>query len=164
MTTSRYWISASWPISSQYILLQIITPNGLKDINSQLYKKLKSEIKDLDERTIFSQVQFCLTGKAPCNGKGEFFIPDFVAVIEKTNAKGQKYIDVIVLDAKLSKSTNWSPNQTIAKNKDGWVVKSVSDKNTIKGGKIQGFEYDAAVVKNGNFKKIYKEGTDLNVD
>ena len=28
----------------------------------------------------------------------------------------------------------------------------------------QGFEYDEAVVKNGNFKKIYKEGTDLNVD
>jgi hypothetical protein len=136
----------------------------LKDINSQVYKKIKSEIADLDQRTILSQVQFCLTGKAPCNGKGEFFIPDFVAVMEKTNSKGQKYLDVIVLDAKLSKNTSWSPNQTIAKDMNGWVIKSVSPKNIIKGSKVTGFDYGAEVIKNGNFKKIYKEGSNININ
>jgi len=139
--------------------------NQLKDLNSQVYQKLKSKIADLDQRTILSQVQFCLTAKAPCNAKGEYFIPDFVAVREIYDPILKKNIlDVIIFDTKLSKGTSWSPNQTIAQKMEGWVIKSVNNENILKGTKIKGFEYNASVLKNGSFKKIFKEGTEININ
>jgi len=106
-----------------------------------------------------------LTAKAPCNAKGEYFIPDFVAVREIYDPILKKNIlDVIIFDTKLSKGTRWSPNQTIPQKMEGWVIKSVSPDNIIKGQEIKAFKKEAEVLKNGNFKKIYRDVTDININ
>lgn len=122
-------------------------------------------ISDLDQRTILSQVQFCLTAKAPCNAKGEYFIPDFVAVREMYDPILKKnYLDIIIFDTKLSKGTSWSPNQIVAQKMESWVIKSVSDKNIIKGIRPEKFINDGSVIKNGKFRKIFKDGAAINID
>lgn len=68
--------------------------------------------------------------------------------------------------ARVRKNTSgsWSPNQTIAQKMEGWVIKSVSPDNIIKGQEIKAFKKEAEVLKNGNFKKIYRDVTDININ
>ena len=128
----------------------------LNNINSAAYIELKRAIPDLNQRTIYSQVQFCLGGD--CISKNNYWIPDFVAVIEKTNAAGT-YLDVIIIDAKLSAGTGWTINQIAAKGVDGWKIKSTGE--MIKGSNLNLFQKDLNVVKNGNFLRLYRLGTEI---
>ncbi|CEN33819.1 conserved hypothetical protein [Capnocytophaga canimorsus] len=77
--------------------------NELKNKSSQVYKSLKSRISDLDERTILTNVELCISGKYPCKEVGEYFKPDFVAV-KKVFDGDVEFLDIIIIDSKLSKN------------------------------------------------------------
>jgi hypothetical protein len=104
-----------------------------------------------------SQVQFCINGKSICNNAGEYFVADFVAVVEKTNARGQAYLDAIIIDSKLSKGTDFTVNQKVA---DGIIgemtIKSNGD--PIKGQRPTNFTKDGTITKQGSMKKMYSDG------
>ncbi len=72
----------------------------------------------------------------------------------------EKDTDFIKKKITLKSDLDFFPMQSFFKDN----IVSERLKQSIEEDEIKGFEYDAAVVKNGNFKKIYKEGTDLNVD
>ena len=50
--TSRYWISVSWPISNQFIFLQIISPNGLRVALNVGFKQIDEENLVFDNNTL----------------------------------------------------------------------------------------------------------------
>lgn len=111
---------------------------------------------DLEEYSIYSQVQFCLKGD--CLSKGNYWTPDFVLVRTKKIA-GQDVTEAIIVDSKLSAGTGWTPNQTAAQKMTGWNVKSINDKALIKKGSKAGIlAQDTKVVSNSSFKKLYKNG------
>lgn len=127
----------------------------LANPNSQAYKELKRTITDLDEYSIYSQVLFCLKGD--CISKGNYWTPDFVLVKEVENvATGEKHLEAIIVDSKLSAGTGWTPNQTAAQKMTGWNVKSGN--NLIKGNKIENFEKGTPITRKGEFIKLYNEG------
>ncbi|MBE0393692.1 hypothetical protein [Flavobacterium sp. PL002] len=132
----------------------------LSDANSEAYKTLAKHLNELnpkvnlDEYSIYSQVQLCLTKK--CIDKGEYWIPDFILVAEKTNDKG-KYLETIIVDSKLSGSTGWTTNQNVAKGMDGWDIKAIGDKALIKGSNVENFKVEKSLTKNGDFIKLYSE-------
>jgi hypothetical protein len=69
------------------------------------YSGIANKLADLDQRTTLSQVQFCINGKSICNNAGEYFVADFVAVVEKTNNAGKKYLVATIFGKKISKGT-----------------------------------------------------------
>lgn len=127
--------------------------NQLKDKNSAVYKSLKGVVSDLDQRTILSSgVELCLSGKHPCNGAGEYFKPDFVAV-KKVMRGGEETLDVIIIDSKLSITSPWTANQKTAQGIYDYVVK-------VPGEKIQGnieLIKNSYIQRENPFVKVFKE-------
>lgn len=133
----------------------------LKDSSSDAYRALKDKLSssnlNLDDYSIYSQVQLCLKGD--CISKGNYWIPDFMLVVERTDAiSGVKYLETIIVDAKLSRGTGWTKNQGVANGMSDWNVKTISPDGLLKGTPIDGFIKDASVTKNGNFIKLFNEG------
>lgn len=135
----------------------------LKDTNSAVYQKLQKDwVKDLDDRQILSQVQFCLdAGASSCTKQGEYFIADFVFVKQDVDSRGRPFWDIVVADSKLSASTDYTDNQKVALGKSEFKIKS-GQQIDINGKAIQ-FSYDLLtplrVVKSrANFIKIYSDG------
>lgn len=124
----------------------------MKDKNSTVYKSLKGVVRDLDQRTILSGVELCLSGKHPCSGAGEYFKPDFVA-IKKVMRGGEEALDVIIIDSKLSKTSPWTANQKEAQGIFDYVVK-------VPGKNVQGdvkLTLDKSIQRDKPFVKIFKE-------
>ncbi|ATA76487.1 fibronectin type III domain-containing protein [Capnocytophaga canimorsus] len=133
--------------------------NELKNKSSQVYKSLKSRISDLDERTILTNVELCISGKYPCKEVGEYFKPDFVAV-KKVFDGDVEFLDIIIIDSKLSKTSPWTANQKEAQKIFDYVVKS-------SGKKMQGnlnLVEKEFVQRNSQFIKIYKENEIIKVN
>ncbi|WP_172916036.1 hypothetical protein [Capnocytophaga canimorsus] len=133
--------------------------NELKNKSSQVYKSLKSRISDLDERTILTNVELCISGKYPCKEVEEYFKPDFVAV-KKVFDGDVEFLDIIIIDSKLSKTSPWTANQKEAQKIFDYVVKS-------SGKKMQGnlnLVEKEFVQRNSQFIKIYKENEIIKVN
>ncbi|MDT9500217.1 hypothetical protein [Capnocytophaga canimorsus] len=133
--------------------------NELKNKSSQVYKSLKSRIPDLDERTILTNVELCISGKYPCKEVGEYFKPDFVAV-KKIMINGKEQIDIIIIDSKLSKNSPWTANQKEAQQIFDYIVKN-------SGTSIQSnfsLTKQKSVQRDKVFVKIYKENEIIKVD
>ncbi|MFJ1328308.1 hypothetical protein [Capnocytophaga canimorsus] len=131
----------------------------MKNKSSQVYKSLKSRISDLDERTILTNVELCISGKYPCKEVGEYFKPDFVAV-KKVFDGDVEFLDIIIIDSKLSKTSPWTANQKEAQKIFDYVVKS-------SGKKMQGnlnLVEKEFVQRNSQFIKIYKENEIIKVN
>jgi hypothetical protein len=111
----------------------------------------------LDSRTILKQVQFCIRNAPNCNGKGDYFVADFVAVTEKTDALGRKYLDAVVIDTKLSQATDFTGNQNIANGLGSLTIKSIPLNSKIKGNDILNIN-GATLTKNGSIKKMWSDG------
>ena len=136
--------------------------NALKNKTSNVYKKLKELVPDLDDRKLLSQVQFCIPPgkKTPCNAKGEYFIADVVFV--KYNKKG-KIVDMIIADSKLSETTRFTKGQTVAKNGVGQklAIRSARDirrdalNNVLPGKGIP----SGSTIANSYFYKIFGNGS-----
>lgn len=133
--------------------------NQLKSKSSKVYIELKNKITDLDNRTILSGVELCLSGKHPCNGAGEYFKPDFVAV-KKVIRGGEETLDIIIIDSKLSKISPWTQNQKIAQGINDYVIK-------FPGEKLQGnidLIKESTIQRDHPFVKIYKENEIIKVE
>lgn len=133
--------------------------NQLKNKSSKVYTELKNKITDLDERTILSGVELCLSGKHPCNGAGEYFKPDFVAV-KKVMVEGRETLDVIIIDSKLSKTSPWTANQKIAQGINDYVVKVPGD---ILTGDLK-LTRENIIQRDNSFIKIYRENEIIKVE
>ena len=77
-------------------------------------------------------------------------------------ATGERYLEAIIIDSKLSAGTGWTPNQTAAQKMTGWNVKSIND--PIKGKSIPDLTKGTIISKTGEFKKIYKNGDLVKVE
>ena len=94
--------------------------NRMKNRAGAEYEKLKTLVSDLDDRYLISQMQFCLPGLSPpCKNQGEYFIADQVWI--KYDVDGD-IVDMVIVDSKLSKGTNFTPGQTLAKNNIGGTL------------------------------------------
>ncbi|OCB74411.1 hypothetical protein [Flavobacterium crassostreae] len=133
----------------------------LSDANSEAYTTLAKHLNDLnpkinlDEYSIYSQVQLCLTKN--CIDKGQFWIPDFMLVKVSQDGLGKDFLETIIIDSKLSGSTGWTPNQNTAKKMDGWSIKAIGNEALIKGSRIEDFDVKSSITKNGDFIKLYSE-------
>lgn len=141
----------------------------LKNTSSRTYLALKEKFGtdkdgtfDLDHRSIYTQVQFCINdGKGiPCSKKGDFFIADFVFVREiKNPITGKLSLNVKIADTKLSKSTNFTANQIKANGLDKFIIKaegkilSKKDETSIR------FQTGETVQKTEKILKIYSNGS-----
>lgn len=77
------------------------------------------------------------------------------SIIDITN---QKYLEVIVVDAKLSGSSGWTRNQIVAKGMNNWLVKTNPNVTSlVKGNDIVNFRKGKSVTKKGDFIKLYEE-------
>ncbi|MEO9533066.1 MAG: fibronectin type III domain-containing protein [Crocinitomicaceae bacterium] len=139
--------------------------NQLSSKTSNAYLVLKQKLANLglnlDDYSIYGQVQLCLKGD--CLSKGNYWIPDFMLVVERNGPNG-KYLETIIVDSKLSESTGWTKNQNAANGMSEWAIKSVHPDALIHGSPVNGFSKDAIVSKNGNFIKIYNESGILKTD
>lgn len=130
---------------------------ALKDIGSAAYQALKNRVPDLDSRAILSQVQFCIKGD--CINKGEYFVADLVLVKEVDDGFGGKVLDVVIVDTKLSATTNLTPNQKVADGLGALKIKSFSG-SSINGRTIpEDFSSGNTVVKNGKILKMYNDSS-----
>ena len=84
-----------------------------------------------------------------------------ILVKEMTDAIGVKYLDVILVDAKISAGTGWTLNQTVATSMNGWDIKSIGE---IIAGPSLTLSKGNSVIKNGDFKKLYRQGTLIKVN
>lgn len=143
----------------------------LTNKTSPTYLGLADKIKDLAERTIYQQVQFCLGGSGGCSGKGEYFIADFVFV-KKAEIDGEEYLDVVIADTKLNEGTDFTKNQKAGMNLSELKIKSVPTSvknggktllNPLTGDKVKKFdaETDLPIRRSvlGDFFKIFSGGT-----
>ena len=79
-------------------------------------------------------------------------------VAERTDAiTNVKYLETIIVDAKLTRGTGWTKNQGVAKDMSDWSVKAINPKARIKGPKINKFRKEASVTNNGDFIKLFNE-------
>ncbi|MBL0739663.1 fibronectin type III domain-containing protein [Chryseolinea lacunae] len=141
----------------------------LKNPNSKVYLDLKSKhIADLDERSIYQQVQFCLGGD--CQSKGNYFVADFVFVKINRDDRGREYVDVVLADSKLNKTTGFTKNQEKGMYIEKLDIKAVSktvkngnqiEANPLKGNEIPQFEDRTlqGTRLNRSFFKIYGDGS-----
>lgn len=120
----------------------------LKDSLSATYLHLKEKFGkdqdgtyDLDHRSIYRQVKFCINKKSVCNDAGEYFIADFVFVREiKNPITGEVLsLNVKIADSKLSPETDFTDNQKVATSLNNFTIKSISDKSHLKGNEIKTF-------------------------
>jgi hypothetical protein len=130
--------------------------DALKNVNSVAYQKLKEVVSDLDQRTILSQVYFCINGRTDCNAEGEYFIADFVLVKNDVDELGNPIQDVIIVDTKLSESTSLTKNQKKADVMSNLIVKTdVSEAILNRGPSLLP---GATVRKNGSIRKMWSDG------
>ncbi len=133
-----------------------------KGSSTNEYIALKNRIPDLDHRSILSNVQLCI--ETPCSKKGNFFIPDFIAVRQLTDNVGAKYWDVIIVDTKLNQTTTpWTKNQKKAKTFTQYTVKSVGDNSLVTGSDVVStFESMTSgseiIQRSDDFVKVYSDG------
>jgi hypothetical protein len=128
----------------------------LADASSSAYQALKKKIPDLDKYSIYSQIQLCLKGD--CISKGNYWIPDFVLVREVVNPiTKQKYLETIIVDAKLSGTSGWTKNQIAAKKMKKWSVKAIGENSLVKGDLMQNLKQSKVIYKKGDFIKLYTE-------
>ena len=125
----------------------------LGDVTSEAYQALKQKVPNLDEYSIYSQVQLCLKGD--CISKGNYWIPDFILIAERTGPGG-KYLETIIVDSKLSRGTGWTPNQNAADKLSSWAVKSGGASNLVKGELID-LSTLPELSRNGSFIKLFEE-------
>jgi hypothetical protein len=125
----------------------------LNDATSEAYQALKQQIPNLDDYSIYSQVQLCLKGD--CISKGNYWIPDFILVAERNGPAG-KYLETVIVDSKLSRGTGWTPNQIAADKLSSWTVKSGGACNLVKGELID-LSTLPELNRNGNFIKLFEE-------
>jgi hypothetical protein len=141
---------------------------------SPTYLKLKDDIAklpnnpwNLDDYSIYTQVQFCINGSAPCNAEKEYFIADFVFVKEETDPiTGVKKLDVKIADTKLTAGTKFTKNQALAnKIPSSFYIKSYKVGTPIYPNPIKGQHYTNFIIGgkvsliSSKFYKIYSNGT-----
>ena len=130
----------------------------LKNIDSDAYKTLKTTLSgkgiNIEDYSIYSQIQLCIKGD--CISKGNYWIPDFALIAKKTNALDKEYFEVIIVDSKLFRSTDWSANQKIADNMQQWTIKSVKNENLIQGSNLN-LKPKSLIERNGDFIKIFND-------
>lgn len=138
----------------------------LKNPQSETYLALKEKFGkdddgtyDLDHRSIYTQVQFCINREVSCSKEGEYFIADFVFVREVKNPiSGKISLNVKIADTKLSRSTSFTDNQKKANNLDQFIIKTEGrilikkDETSIK------FQVGETVQKAEKILKIYSDG------
>jgi hypothetical protein len=129
----------------------------LKNIDSDAYKTLKTTLSEkginIEDYSIYSQIQLCI--KDDCLGKGNYWIPDFALIAKKSGPDGD-YFEVIIVDSKLFRSTDWSPNQKVAEKMQEWKIKAVEGK-LINGTDLK-LTTENNLTKKGNFIKLFYEG------
>ncbi len=119
----------------------------------------------MSERSIYTQVYFCINGDktGDCTAELEYFIADFVFVKEiKDDITGEIILNIKIADTKLSINTDFTKNQKEAMKLSKYYIRSIpteTRKNPILGNPISGFQRGASVSKSGNFIKIYSGGT-----
>ncbi|OWP87144.1 hypothetical protein BWK60_05280 [Flavobacterium covae] len=142
-----------------YIISKLSSPESLE------YKALEQKIPDLSERSIYTQVYFCINGDQTgnCTNEGDYFIADFVFVKEiKDDITGEVKLDARIADTKLSVNTDFTKNQKAAMNLSKYYIRSIpteSRSNPIKGNPLPNFQKGASVSKSGSFIKIYSGGS-----
>ncbi|MFN3380707.1 MAG: hypothetical protein ACK41O_14725, partial [Runella zeae] len=134
--------------------------NSIKARSGAWYNKLKQEVatfgvNNLDEYEFFEQVQFGFPQhKLPDGSFVDYFIADQVFVKFKTvniDGENRKVIDdMVILETKLSKGTDLTPNQRIAKGLNEYSIRGpklgVSGTAAFKDGTIKWIKaYDAGV-------------------
>jgi hypothetical protein len=146
-------------------LFETAIEQGLKDATPALMSKLKSFIPDLEERTILKQVYLCINNKSPCNNAGEYFIADFAFVKQVKDDFGTVIgWDVVIGDAKLSKTTSLTDNQKVASGLSEYILKSTARDldgnpfNDIIPGKTISRYKDQVTNQVVNFLKIFSDG------
>ncbi|MFK7033396.1 hypothetical protein V3Q90_15545, partial [Flavobacterium oreochromis] len=137
----------------------------LKQPTSDVYLALREKFGkdsdgtyDLDKRSIFKQVQFCINGSTDCTKEGEYFIADFVFVRE-IQIGNTIVLNIRVADTKLSSKTNFTDNQKKANEMTDFYVKSIRPKALIKGALINSLSDGKPVKKTGKITKIYSNGS-----
>ncbi|AMA49867.1 MULTISPECIES: hypothetical protein [Flavobacterium] len=140
-----------------YIISKLSSPESLE------YKALEQKIPDLSERSIYTQVYFCINGDQTgnCTNEGDYFIADFVFVKE-IQVGNTSILDARIEDTKLSVNTDFTKNQKAAMNLSKYYIRSIpteSRSNPIKGNPLPNFQKGASVSKSGSFIKIYSGGS-----
>lgn len=129
---------------------------------SPTYRALKTAFAtdgwNLDDYSIYRQVQMCINGQTTCNGKKDYFIADFVFVKEVVDPVNGNYLDVKIADTKLSASTDFTKNQKESKLKNTLFIKS-DNPSRIKGGSISLFNKPNFFTNSKIIYKIYSGGS-----
>jgi hypothetical protein len=135
----------------------------LKNKNSDVYLALRNKLGmnpdgvtyDLDQRSIYTQVRFCISGNVPCDQKNQYFIADFV--LAKTIKVGPNdVVDIIIADTKLSMNTDFTDNQKLAQLPLHPDYNIWTNKPPIKGSSVNGFSTRQNVVRNASFFPFFK--------
>ncbi|MBK8053442.1 MAG: hypothetical protein IPK35_09255 [Saprospiraceae bacterium] len=100
----------------------------------------------------------------PCNDAGSYFIPDFVALKVTKDDKGKDIFDIIVINAKLTKDTDFTSNQKNARQKGAYTMRSESKEVEVNGQKINLVQGVTEFSKSGDFIKIFSDGNGVGVD
>ena len=79
--------------------------------------------------------------------------------MQKSNALDKEYFEVIIVDSKLFRSTDWSANQKVAENMQEWKIKAAEGK-LINGLDLE-LDSKNYLTKKGNFIKLFNEGGTL---
>jgi hypothetical protein len=145
---------------------ELSTIKNTSTMQTAVYNALKAKISDLDERTIYTQVKFCINGNTSgnCTIAGSYFIADFVFVKEVNDPVNGNYLDVKIADTKLSQGTDFTDNQNDAQTMTSYYTSSIPNTslttNPVKGFNINNFNEKGVLVKRtSNFYKIFSGGT-----
>jgi TANFOR domain-containing protein len=131
--------------------------------NADLWKDLKAAIPDLENRTIFTQVHFCVPGKmTPCNDAGDYFIADLVFVKYGKDSKGKAVIeDMVIGEVKLSDGTVLTDGQRAAKAAPAGTklsVRSITKSEDVHGDLLPADLTNGSQVKKAKFVEIRGNG------
>jgi hypothetical protein len=114
---------------------------------------------NLDDYSIYSQVQFCINGGPICNDEGTYFIADLVFVKEVTNPiTGIKELDIKIADTKLSSSTDFTKNQKEAMKLNRLLIRT-DQPTLVKGNRITLFNHPNNFSNPKKIYKVYSNGT-----
>jgi hypothetical protein len=127
------------------------------DPENYVYTQVKAKINDLNERSIYTQVRFCISGNVPCDQKNQYFIADFVfARVIEDPIRFIKKVDIIIADTKLSMNTDFTDNQKLAQLTMYPTYNIWTNKPPIKGSPVNGFSTQQNVVRNASFLPFFK--------
>ena len=95
----------------------------------------------------------------------EYWIPDFVLVRETYDDIAETDIlETIIVDAKLSRHTDWTKNQKAAMGMSGWDIRSISNNVLLNGPEIDDLDRGTFISVVGEFKKVFTEGGAIKVE